>query len=264
MIIIRNSCLQHQLNRIAMEHASRSRCDVNTHFGMSKILHLSSYHDRLIGSTLVVAFERPPVWHMTCGADPELLRAHEVAVDLCLPSRWSQPARSADIDESLAVLNYKWTSEQVGHCCRLIRRGRTTRYCCSTMDDVVDAIKIAIVVLIMHQMPSVPCLSRWLTVFCSGGYYLLGSLLHNLLPRGYRRAFGEYKLEDSYASKEEKDDDWTFPTYLPTYLPTYPPTYLPTCLPTYLPTYLLTYLRKPHKPQESQAWKAPSPWLCIF
>ena len=69
-----------------MEHAARSRYDTGTFFGMSKVLHLSTYHDRLVGAALKIAFKVPPEWYATCGANPEDVRVHRAAVELCMPN----------------------------------------------------------------------------------------------------------------------------------------------------------------------------------
>ena len=107
------------------------------------------------------------------------------------------------------MLNANWGMDALGHTCVMERRGDLLVPCCKSIDDVIYKMKWALVTLIFWYLPTIPCLTRWLTVYANHGWYVLGALVHNLLPRAYIEAFSCIKADAALAVEEERDDDWT-------------------------------------------------------
>ena len=142
------------------------------------------------------------------GPNAATLSEHAQVVNLCVPDLHLTPERAKQVKFGCRVLNGDWRLRRLGHHC-IWRRGAP---CCSSMDDVVNLLKQAIVALLCWVLPGIPTVTRWLTVFSCNGWFLLGGLVHSLLPRAYVAAFGKENeaLGPGLDADEKKTDDWTW------------------------------------------------------
>ena len=187
VVVIKDLCNMHKLNRIVFEHTKRSDYDINTLFSLSKVVHIFSYYDVLCSAVLTAAFEQPLDWLQFGGPSLQDADDHILILKWCVPDLHLQKERYAACVGALNVLNSKWLRSRVGHCCTIVRE--TGLPCCASMDDVKRRVKKAIVVLLFWCLPPIPCAARWLTCVGTAGWWLLGCLVHGLFLRGFALAW---------------------------------------------------------------------------
>ena len=71
----------HSLNSIVVSHFKNSWTDADSMFAMTKIVHISSYWDQLVQSTLAAAFSEPPVWNRGGGGSKAVCDDARLIVD---------------------------------------------------------------------------------------------------------------------------------------------------------------------------------------
>ncbi len=67
IILLKDLCQSHTVNRLVMDHVKKGKFDINSLFSLSRVVHISSYYDLLCSATLAVAFEVKPAWIQMAG-----------------------------------------------------------------------------------------------------------------------------------------------------------------------------------------------------
>ena len=67
VILLKDLCQSHTVNRIVIDHVNKSKFDINSLFNLSRVVHNSTYFDLLCSATLTVAFEVRPAWIQAAG-----------------------------------------------------------------------------------------------------------------------------------------------------------------------------------------------------
>ena len=126
-------------------------------------------------------------WIQNVEPNAEELAYRDNVIEHCLPNLDNCPSRQIEVLGAKKVLNCNWKNKRsVGHRCVKDEDGLP---CCQTLAEVRDKIRIAVTTLLVAVLPSIPCISRWLSCIDCMGWWLLGKLCHNIFDRAFARAY---------------------------------------------------------------------------
>ena len=68
VMLLKDLCSFHNVNRIVIDHTKKSMFDINSLFSLARVVHISSYYDLFCGAVLATAFSVPILWVQYGGA----------------------------------------------------------------------------------------------------------------------------------------------------------------------------------------------------
>jgi hypothetical protein len=102
------------------------------------------------------------------------------------PKGWGAAGKKRRVDFALKALTANWAVGRFGHRCTKAADGS---WCCLSIGEAKLKVKEGIMLLNFACMPPVICLQRWLTSFPNTSFWMLGTAVHNMFPRGWLNAF---------------------------------------------------------------------------
>jgi len=204
-VMANDACLMHSLNRIVADHIQYGRFKLNGVFGASKLLHLGNYSSK-VAKAVSVGLITDPEWHQVGGPPVEEMTLHKRFVDLAMPNLAQEPKKERLVSEGLRDCNGKWSQVRAVHHCR--PDPLSGEPCCRSINEVKRKLRDGGSKLLMSWLPPIPCVSRWLTVVSTLGWFAMGIVFHCLGPRSWLHAFSTEKFETAPDSDTNKDDSF--------------------------------------------------------
>jgi len=180
-------CLMHSLNRITADHAEKSRFELGGLFSITKLMHISKHWENF-GDAVVAEAASDIDWHRFEEPPADAKEMQRVIMDATRPDIRRHPRCVERVASGLRVINGRVNQRGVPHYCTI--DPSTGMPCCENIGQVRKKVKLATRQLLLHSRPPTPATTRWLTVLLCSGWWLLGTIVCSLFPRGWLRAFG--------------------------------------------------------------------------
>ncbi len=187
VVVIGAYCNLHGSNLVTSDQLAASGCNLlNSLYSMSHLTYVGNYFGALTKAVLDDIDAVGIDWSCATPPSAEDHRRHQAIVRLCLPSLHLVKERCAAVQESLAVLNGKWSDRKCAHFCT---QGTDGRPCCNNEAEAIDKVKRAVLILLLAARPEIVTKSRWLSAAVCIGWWSLGSFVHKSFIRAFARAW---------------------------------------------------------------------------
>ena len=191
LILHVNLCVLHALAR-ANEGINNVIGLSGSIYSLSKLMCIDMYFERMVRAACrLVRSSRPLVWDGVRPPPEHFRRSRTIILMCCGGIDIAKPAedlcdRGRRLKLAAQVLNGNWRSERPEHFCH---------GCCSGPEGAVNRMVRAACDLLCATKPPIAAAHRWGKQLPSASWWLLGVLVHNLLPRSFA------------APSDERDDD---------------------------------------------------------